>query len=119
VTEPSVALADPVRLRQIVRNLLDNAIKCTPAGGSVGVRASPAHDAVEVSVADTGVGIPPDRLDDIFEAFVQVERSADGGGSGLGLAICRRLAEAMGGSLRVSSAPGEGSEFVVTLPAAD
>ena len=112
-------LADPVRLRQIVRNLLDNAIKNTPAGGSVTVRAAAANGRAEVAVADTGVGIPEDQLDSVFREFVRLNAPAEGGGSGLGLAICRRLAEAMGGAVTATSEEGVGSEFVVTLPMAD
>ncbi len=112
-------MADPVRTCQIVRNLVDNAIKNSPAGGSVAVHAAPLRDIVEITVVDTGVGIPADQLDVVFEEFVQLNRASEGGGSGLGLAICRRLAEAMGGRVTVASEEGKGSRFTVTLPAGD
>ena len=119
INGPVSVRADPVRTRQIVRNLLDNAIKNTPAGGSVSLRAAPLRNMAEITVADTGVGIPADQLDAVFEEFVQLKRSPEGGGSGLGLAICRRLADAMGGRITVSSEEGKGSAFVVSLPGGD
>lgn len=117
--DPTNLLADPVRIRQILHNLVDNAIKNTPAGGSVDLRATPLRDLVEISVSDTGVGIPADRLEAVFQEFVQLTRTHEGGGSGLGLTICRRLAEAMGGRITVSSEEGVGSVFSVTLPSVD
>ena len=112
--------ADPEKLRQILLNLLSNAVKFTPPGGRVSVEASAAGDSVRVVVADTGVGVPADKLDAIFEPFVQVEqgltRAAEG--TGLGLAISRELARAMGGDLRAASEEGAGSVFTLTLPRA-
>ncbi len=116
VNGPMSVRADTVRTRQIVRNLLDNAIKNTPAGGSVSLRAAPLQDMAEITVEDTGVGIPADQLDAVFEEFVQIKRSPEGGGSGLGLAICRRLVDAMGGRITVTSEEGKGTTFVVSLP---
>jgi signal transduction histidine kinase len=119
--DPSLAVhADREKVSQVVLNLLSNAIKFTEGGGWVAVEAAAADDMVEVRVADSGVGIPPDRLEHIFEPFVQVDsrltRAADG--VGLGLAISRELARGMGGELSVRSAPGQGSVFVLRLPRA-
>jgi CheY-like chemotaxis protein/anti-sigma regulatory factor (Ser/Thr protein kinase) len=108
---------DALRLRQVLANLASNAVKFTEAGG-VTVRVSPEAERVAFEVADTGVGIPADRLDDIFEKFAQVDTSSTRrfGGTGLGLAICRELVARMGGEISVVSAPGEGSAFRFTLP---
>jgi signal transduction histidine kinase len=130
--EPAAAalrvVADPDRLRQVLVNLLGNAVKFTAAGGRVAVRAEPALDAVtprvQIVVEDTGVGIPPDRLDAVFEPFVQVEDDGRSvytrrhGGTGLGLAIGRQLARLMGGDLTAESTPGVGSRFTLWLPLA-
>lgn len=129
---PVIYLADEHRVRQVLVNLLGNAIKFTPPGGSVavhcgitrapesGARLQAGRDWVYFRVADTGVGIAPELQAAIFEPFTQVStghtRSSDG--SGLGLTISRRLARLMGGDLTVRSAPGHGSEFTLWLPAA-
>ena len=112
---------DGGRLRQVVFNLMSNAIKFTEAGGVALSARSERADAGErllICVSDTGIGIPSDRFDDIFESFSQVDTSVTRqfGGTGLGLAICRDLAEAMGGSIGVSSELGKGSVFTVILP---
>ncbi|MER6119847.1 HAMP domain-containing sensor histidine kinase [Streptomyces sp. NPDC001743] len=113
--------ADPVRLRQAVGNLVSNAVRHTPSGGTVTLRAyaSEAGDAVLVDVADTGSGIPAEDLVHVFDRFWRGEksRSRRTGGSGLGLAIVRKLAEAHGGSATAVSVPGEGSVFTLRLPA--
>jgi signal transduction histidine kinase/DNA-binding NarL/FixJ family response regulator len=119
--DPSfTARADPERLQQILLNLLSNAIKFTPPGGEILVLcgAKPTH--MEVRVKDSGVGIPADKLDSIFEPFVQLDRGQPAGnvGTGLGLAISRDLARAMGGELAAKSTVGKGSTFVLTLPRA-
>jgi signal transduction histidine kinase len=110
--------ADPDRVEQIVLNLLSNAVKFTPPRGTVRIRVTAEPDLIRLSVEDTGVGIPADKLEAVFEAFFQVEasRSRVYGGTGLGLAISRQLARAMGGDLTVKSAPGEGSTFSLSLP---
>jgi signal transduction histidine kinase len=112
--------ADGERARQIVLNLLTNAAKFTPSGGSVEVACEADGAAVRIHVRDTGVGIPPDKLEAVFEPFVQVDsgltRPQDG--VGLGLAISRELARAMGGDLTAESTPGRGSVFTLTLPLA-
>jgi signal transduction histidine kinase/ligand-binding sensor domain-containing protein/ActR/RegA family two-component response regulator len=108
---------DPARIRQILLNLLSNAIKFTPAGW-VELRVDWQETAVMLAVADSGIGIPADKVPQLFENFVQVDSSTTRlyGGTGLGLAICRRLAEAMGGTIDCTSTPGQGSTFTVTLP---
>ena len=124
---PEAIVGDAGRLRQIVLNLLSNAIKFTEAGEVVlSVEAKPPSDGratwdVHVDVRDTGIGIPPDRMDLLFQSFSQVDASISRryGGTGLGLAISRRLAESMGGTLTATSSgvPGEGSTFCLRLPA--
>jgi PAS domain S-box-containing protein len=113
--------ADPDRLQQILLNLLGNAAKFTPSGGTVSVRWSTEEQHVLIAVADTGRGIPAELLSRIFEPFVQVNREIDARkhkGIGLGLAISRELARAMGGDITVDSVVGEGSTFTVSLPSA-
>jgi signal transduction histidine kinase/putative methionine-R-sulfoxide reductase with GAF domain len=107
---------DSEKLRQIVINLLSNAAKFT-AAGVIRVSARASADGIAIAVADTGTGIPADRLDSVFEEFEQVETSgALALGTGLGLAISRRLARLMGGDLQAESTLGEGSTFTLTLP---
>ena len=112
--------ADPEKLQQVLQNLLSNAVKFTARGGAITVEVEQPSDmpeTVRLCVTDTGIGIAPDKLEMIFEPFVQVDqgptRAADG--TGLGLAISRDLAEGMGGELTVASTPGMGSRFCVTL----
>ena len=113
-----VAFVDPERLQQILLNLLSNAIKFTPQGGHIHVECMPASDHMEVHVRDSGVGIPPDKLEQIFEPFVQLDRGQPSGnvGTGLGLAISRDLARAMGGDLKARSTLGQGSTFILSVP---
>jgi signal transduction histidine kinase/CheY-like chemotaxis protein len=109
---------DADRLRQIVGNLLSNAVKFTPRG-SVTARIEVGEaGALRMVVADTGVGIPPEKLPSLFEKFTQADNSATRrfGGTGLGLAICRELTQMMGGSINVESCEGHGSTFTVELP---
>jgi two-component system sensor histidine kinase BaeS len=110
--------ADPVRLRQAVGNLLANAVRYTPAGGRVMLRAYADGDDVLIEVADTGPGIAPEHLPYVFDRFWRAEksRSRQTGGSGLGLAIVRQLTEAHGGFAAVRSEPGRGATFVLRLP---
>jgi len=113
-------LGDASRLGQVVRNLVHNAIKFTPAGGRIDVRASPGDEGSVVIVCrDTGVGIAPTDLQRVFERFWKADssRQRDGEGSGLGLAIVRHVVEAHGGSVSVESEPRKGTEFTVRLPA--
>jgi len=111
-------LADPEKFQQIVLNLLTNAVKFTDTGGSITLSARPKGNCVEISVADTGAGISPEKLDRIFDPFVQAERRLNQPvqGVGLGLAISRDLARAMGGDLTVVSVVGQGSTFTLKLP---
>ena len=111
------ARADRERTEQIVLNLLSNAVKFTPEGGEVELWAEEAGDSVAIRVRDSGVGVPRDRLDSIFEPFVQVDASLTrhAEGTGLGLAISRDLARAMGGALTAESEPGAGSTFTLRL----
>ena len=112
------AYTDPDRLQQILLNLLSNAIKFTPPGGKISVRCAAKTRWMLVQVTDTGVGIPPDKLDQIFEPFVQLARgqAADVVGTGLGLSISRDLARAMGAELTAESRLDEGSTFTLSLP---
>ena len=118
-SEPIHVLADPVRLTQIVDNLLNNAFKYTPRGGKVNVTAGRDGNVAIVAVKDTGIGIPADKLESIFEMFTQLDRSLDRSqaGLGLGLTLVKRLVEAHGGTIEARSAgTGQGSEFIVRLP---
>ncbi len=115
------AEADPVRLEQIITNLLTNAAKYTETGGQIWLSAEREGDAIVVKVRDTGMGMRPEQLSRMFELFAQGDRSLarSEGGLGIGLTLARSLAEMHGGSLIATSAgPGKGSEFVVRLPAA-
>jgi two-component system, OmpR family, sensor histidine kinase BaeS len=107
------ALVDAVRIRQVLDNLVGNALRHTPAGGAVTIRVSGQGDAVGVAVEDTGPGIPPDRIDGIFDRYT---RSADSGGSGLGLAIAKGLVEAHGGSIGAESEVGRGATLRFLIP---
>ena len=119
--DPAIsARVDRSKLEQILVNLLSNAVKFTPPRGRITVSCMAEQDHVTVSVRDTGTGIPADKLQSIFEPFVQVGRSltTPAEGTGLGLAISRDLARAMGGDITVESTVGEGSVFRVTMPRA-
>jgi PAS domain S-box-containing protein len=115
-----VVRADPEKVRQVVLNLLSNAVKFTPGGGTFGVSAEARGGFAEVRVRDTGIGIAPDRLADIFDPFVQVGTglTSRDEGVGLGLSISRELARGMGGDLTVESVVGQGTTFTLTLPLA-
>ena len=117
--------ADVTALTEVIKRLLDNAIKFTPVGGRIGLEAhsGAAEDqtpgTVELVVWDTGIGIPQERIDHIFKPFVQADgslaRSQEG--MGMGLAYVDQMVRLMGGTLRLESTPGEGSRFTITLPA--
>ena len=110
---------DPTRLEQVVTNLLDNAVKYTPAGGRVEVTVGADGQDAVLTVRDTGAGIHRDVLPLIFDLFVQANQTLarSGGGLGLGLTIVRRLVELHGGTVSASSpGPNRGTEFVVRLP---
>lgn len=111
---------DEIRLRQVLSNLVSNALRYTPEGGQIVLGATANGDRqVVLTVRDTGPGIAPDDLPFIFDRFYRADkaRAAESGGSGLGLAIAKALAEAHGGALTVQSAPGQGSTFTLQLPA--
>jgi two-component system phosphate regulon sensor histidine kinase PhoR len=113
------AVTDPERLRRILENLVDNAVKYTPERGRVEVTTSPGPDgSARIEVADDGPGIAPEHQARVFERFYRVDkaRSRELGGTGLGLSIVKHLAEGMGASVTVESEPGKGSRFIVTLP---
>ncbi|MBI5770305.1 MAG: PAS domain S-box protein [Verrucomicrobia bacterium] len=131
---PAWIVGDVTRLRQVIVNLVNNAVKFTPRGGislevrrahrekaplgfDPGLPEDPARVILEFTVRDTGIGIPPDRVDRLFKAFSQVDSSTTRkyGGTGLGLAICQRLTQLMGGAIRVESTPGQGSAFIFTI----
>jgi PAS domain S-box-containing protein len=125
---PPWIVGDVTRLRQIIVNLVNNAIKFTPTGSiSIQVRRIPLDATVrptpagrmrlEITVQDTGIGIPQDRIDRLFKAFSQVDSSTTRkyGGTGLGLAICQRLCQLMNGDIRVESTPGKGSTFTIAF----
>jgi len=117
---PAIIATDPVRLRQIVTNLVGNALKFTEQGGvRVRLRYDPGHapGTLAIDVIDTGIGMTPEQVEKIFAPFVQADSSITRrfGGTGLGLSISRRFAEALGGGIDVKSTPGEGSVFTVTL----
>jgi signal transduction histidine kinase len=111
------ANADPEKLQRVLFNLIQNAIRHTPADGSVTVRAEPAGDWVEVEVADTGAGIPPERRGEVFSPFVRADEARGGGGAGLGLAISRAIVEAHGGRIWLADAHGRGTRVRFAIPA--
>ncbi len=110
-------MADPGRIEQVLINLLDNAIKYTPEKGSVRISANEAGQMMQIEVADTGIGIPPQDQPRIFERFYRVNkaRSRDQGGTGLGLSIVKHILQLHGGAVWVESTPGKGSTFSFTL----
>jgi signal transduction histidine kinase len=119
--EPIVIGADASRMRQLLLNLLTNAVKYTPSGGRVQLWLERANGQVRLGVSDTGIGIAPGDLPHIFDRFWRADsartRTSERPGVGLGLAICKWIAEAHGGAIEVHSRPGRGTTFTVTLPA--
>jgi signal transduction histidine kinase/PAS domain-containing protein len=109
---------DEEKIRQIILNLLSNAIKFSPAGGIISIDCAPDESRVRIDVRDTGIGIAPERLQAVFDPFVQLDRTLASRheGTGLGLSISRDLARAMGGDITAVSEPGKGSTFTLTLP---
>ncbi|MEZ4515355.1 MAG: ATP-binding protein [Chloroflexota bacterium] len=113
-----VVSGDDDRLKQLILNLVDNAIKYTPPGGRVSLSLTKDAGWAHIQVTDTGVGIPPEDLAHIFDRFYRVDkaRTRSMGGSGLGLAIAKWVAQAHGGNIQVTSTVGQGTTFTVTLP---
>jgi signal transduction histidine kinase len=110
---------DPARLEQVLLILLDNAMRHTPAGGAITVRARVDGGDAVLEVTDTGEGIAPDAIDSVFDRFYRADPSREAGsrtGAGLGLAIARGIVHAHGGEIGVRSEPGEGACFTVRLP---
>ena len=118
--EPVVVQAERARLRQLLLNLLSNAVKYTAPGGKVWLSLTASPEAATISVRDTGIGIAPGDVDRVFDRFWRADaarsRTGERPGFGLGLSICKWIAEAHGGSIAVTSRPGRGSTFTVTLP---
>jgi signal transduction histidine kinase len=112
--------ADHRRIIWVISQLMDNGIKFTPSGGTVTIRAGQAAKRVWVTVADTGIGIPADRMKELFEPFHQLDGSSTRrhGGTGMGLSLCRQIVEAHGSKMTVQSAEGKGSTFLFDLPVA-
>ncbi len=115
-----LVMADSRRARQVLRNLVENAVKYSPDGGEIVISAQAKQDDLQVCVSDTGIGIDAEQLDRIFDRFFQVDSASTRqvGGSGLGLSISKAIVEAHGGSIWVDSQPGAGSTFYFTLPLA-
>jgi len=110
---------DPDRINEVVGNLLSNAFKFTPRGGSVTLRFEPADGGtILIAVSDTGAGIPPEQVAHVFDKFFQADNqaAAQGGGTGLGLAIAKQIVEAHGGTISCESSVGVGTTFAITLP---
>ena len=118
--EPVVVQADAARIRQLVLNLVSNAVKYTPSGGRVWLALTAGPGTATISVRDSGIGIAPGDVDRVFDRFWRADaarsRTGERPGIGLGLSICKWIAEAHGGSIAVTSRPGRGSTFTVTLP---
>jgi PAS domain S-box-containing protein len=119
VSEPLMATVDAKRIEQVLRNLLDNAIKYSPNGGTISIQASLEKSQILISVTDQGIGIPADVWDKIFDRFYRAENAITlrMRGAGLGLSVCQGIVEAHGGLIWVESQPGVGSIFCLTLPA--
>lgn len=108
---------DPVRIEQVVRNLVDNAVKFSPATGTIDISAARQGEAIVVTVKDDGPGVAPEYQDRVFERFFRVEREGSNvAGAGLGLAICKRFVELHGGLIELESPSGQGAAFRFTLP---
>ena len=118
VAFPLPVNGDRIRLRQVLYNLLSNSLKFTPRSGRIRIEARSLPGFAEVSVSDTGIGIPPEEQKSVFEPFHQVASTGTGlsEGTGLGLPITKRLVEAHGGQIRLESEPGKGSCFTFTIP---
>ncbi len=118
LSRPLAATVDPTRLRQVIGNLIKNALTHTPADGTVEVAASALDGAARIEVSDTGIGLSAEDQARVFDRFWRADpsRTSASGGTGVGLAICQTLVEAHRGSITVTSEPGRGSHFIITLP---
>jgi signal transduction histidine kinase len=116
--QTAVVRGDPARLKQVIVNLLDNAIRFTPRGGSVSLRTSADESGSVLEISDTGIGIPAEAIPHVFERFYRVDqaRSREDGGAGLGLSIVKSICTVHGADIDVQSAPTEGSRFRVRFP---
>jgi two-component system, OmpR family, heavy metal sensor histidine kinase CusS len=116
---PCSIRADPDQLRRLLFNLVDNAIKFTPTGGTINVGLERRDRRACLTVADSGVGIPAEHIPHVFERFYRVDpaRGQEAEGTGLGLAICRSIAEAHGGHIRIESVVGQGTRVTLVMPA--
>jgi signal transduction histidine kinase len=110
-------MMDPVQIDQVLTNLLENALRYSPAGGDVQVAIAPWRDGVQIRITDRGPGVPPEERERVFEPFYRGASAARPGGSGLGLAIVRAVVLAHGGRIRIEGAPSGGAAVVVELPA--
>jgi PAS domain S-box-containing protein len=119
VGESPALHADHLRFKQVLYNLLSNAIKFTPEGGAIRIAATPRDNFIEIAVSDTGIGIPKEQHEAVFDGFHQVSKTAKSGqaGTGLGLSITRALVEQHGGRIWLESEHGQGSRFILTIPA--
>jgi len=118
--EPLLALVDGERIRQVMQNLVDNAVKFSPAGGTIVICCKQHEDGVTLAVTDQGIGIPPWDLPHLFQRFYRGGRTGERGfsGMGIGLFLCKRIVEEHGGTIAVDSVYGQGTRFLVTLPLA-
>jgi signal transduction histidine kinase len=114
-------MGDASQLKQAIINLLDNALRHTPSGGTITVRVVPHEMSIKLSIEDTGPGIDPQHLPHLFERFYRVDQARDrqSGGTGLGLAIVKEIVQAHGGHIQADSQIGKGTIFTITLPTAE
>jgi heavy metal sensor kinase len=117
---PALVRGDRIRLQRVITNLIDNALRYTPEGGSIETRVSLEHGEVRLDAQDTGIGIAPEHIDRVFDRFFRADaaRDRESGGTGLGLAIAKAIVESHGGVLSVTSQLGRGTCFTIRLPAA-
>jgi signal transduction histidine kinase len=115
---PERIVADRLRFKQVLYNIVSNAVKFTPEGGSIEIRGWRDDGMLYLAIKDSGIGIPPDQVEQIFDVFHRLERSyrRDTEGTGLGLALVRRFIELHGGDVKVESTVGVGSTFTICLP---
>ena len=116
VIDELVLSLDPVRIKQAVANLIDNAVKYTPRGGTVDVEIYRQNQDAVISVRDTGVGIPLSETQHIWDRLYRSDRSRSKPGQGLGLSLVKAIAVAHGGDVRVQSEPGKGAQFILSVP---